>query len=629
MVFGSCCFVKNGELNEMNAKSVTINGIQRGLIFNFEVTQTFVHYESDAQEINYIFPNDLKICIYDTTFIVGKEIIKPKLKAKEEAYEIYKEAVSAGRTAIYGSNIDNGLTQFKLGNVMPNIECKVILQISFIAQQTNEKTFYIKFPIDVYTPNGSKGCLNLFFSNFLFKIQCDSEKVKNVKSNVKNGQFDNNSKLFTIAQTIDNDDNQRSIIVTFETYDQIKSSVFVGSKKQSNFNCCAVTISPSFGPSIEKNYEFVFLVDCSCSMEGSSIGNARKCLQTFIKNLPKNSLFNIFRFGSHFSKLFKCSQILNSTNKYKAIELSNNLRADLGGTDIYTPLTDIFSQQVSKGQRQIFLITDGEVYNVPSILSLARKNSYQNRIFSIGIGRGCDAGLVEGIANVTGGKSDFVQVGDSIDEKLLSQLRSSFQPVIRSIEVHVSGQDKDSFEISPYPIPNISPGSCLVFFLRSKNGKNNEKQNPFEDGILVTARYGKESIEIPINEIEDASSIENSFLPLFAFKTLLKYEYSDDLSDNEKKRSEELSISSGVLCKFTGFVGMTEVSVLPKFDESLCYPCRCSPKKRRSNVGSTVPEVDIDESDHLNRFTLFNRYTALIILIICIVYILLHRYFKK
>ena len=63
----------------MNTKSVKIEGVQRGLLVNFEVTQTFYHTEKEAKEVSYVFPNDLKICIYDTTFVDGDEIIKPKL----------------------------------------------------------------------------------------------------------------------------------------------------------------------------------------------------------------------------------------------------------------------------------------------------------------------------------------------------------------------------------------------------------------------------------------------------------------------------------------------------------------------------------------------------------------------
>ena len=93
MSFGSCCILDDSDYSKMNAKSVQIKGEQTGLLINFELIQTFYHTKSKPQEVCYLFPNDLKLCIYDTTFVVGKEIIKPKLKPKEEAKSTYEEAV--------------------------------------------------------------------------------------------------------------------------------------------------------------------------------------------------------------------------------------------------------------------------------------------------------------------------------------------------------------------------------------------------------------------------------------------------------------------------------------------------------------------------------------------------------
>ena len=57
-------------------------------------------------------------------------------------------------------------------------------------------------------------------------------------------------------------------------------------------------------------------------------------------------------------------------------------------------------------------MTDGEVKDVESVLDLISSHSNENCCFTIGIGCGCDAGLAEGMANASSGKSDFVQEGD-------------------------------------------------------------------------------------------------------------------------------------------------------------------------------------------------------------------------
>ncbi|KAK8840937.1 von Willebrand factor A domain-containing protein 5A [Tritrichomonas musculus] len=579
MTYGTCCILNNDNQRCMEIESVQINGFQRGLLVNFEIIQSFIHHEKEAKEVSYMFPNDLKICIYDTTFIIGDEIIKPQIKSKIEAQKTYEEAVETGHTAIFGSNINDSLTLFKLGNVQPNISCKVILKIAFSGQLTTEKTFYIKFPIDVYTPSGSKNCLDSISSNFSFKLQCDIEKVSKLTSNVRNYNFDDTTKMFSIEDRIENNDNEKSIIITIETKEQIKSSAFLTQTNQVNFDGCAITITPNLPKTDEVNSEFIFVVDCSGSMYGSSIQKASECLEFFIKSLVPNSFFNVVRFGSHYEKLFKESVAYNDKTAEKAVKFAQKLEADLGGTDIFNPLNDIFKEANKHGQRQIFVMTDGEVFNAGQVLNLVSCNSKNNRCFSIGIGRGCDAGLVEGIAEESNGKSDFVQEGDSISDKVIPQLQSSFQTEVTSVEIHVENDDK--FEVSPFPIRPINPsGSSVIYLRRKRDSKDDE--NAFNKGILVTGTYGKQSIEIPIEDISSLPEVEEDqsgcsggqnigkcILPLFAFNQLRRYERMADLSNEDISKAVELSISSGVLCKYTGFVGISETHNPGRFDNAI------------------------------------------------------------
>lgn len=585
MVFGSCCILVDDRIKSMNAKLVRIEGVQRGLIVNFEVTQTFSHSEKEPKEASYVFPNDLKICIYDTTFVVGDKIIKPELKSKEEAKKTYQEAVDSGRTAVYGSNIGYGLTQFKLGNIPPETECKVILKIAFTAQVTKEKTFFVKFPLDVYTPSGSKGCLDVNASAFSFQIQAEKDKILSITSNIKNGNYDNTAKSFSINEPVKSNDNQKSIILTFETQETIQSSALLTPPNTSNYDGCAITISPNLPPSKDLNSEFIFVVDCSGSMGGDSIKKAAECLEFFIRSLPPNSFFNVVRFGSSFEKLFPNSMEYNETTAEKAINLAQNLKSNLGGTNIYNPLKDIFELKTEHNQRQIFIMTDGEVNDVAEVLQLISTNSNENRCFTIGIGRGCDAGLVEGMATASGGKSDFVQEGDSISEKVIPQLQSSLHPSLNSIEIHIEGEGNDAFQVSPFPAPPINANGANVIYLREK-----KKDNAFEGGILVSGTYGSESIDIPIAETERLENVEedkygcsggknigNSILPLFAFCILQTLERKRNISDDDKQKAIELSISSGVLCKYTGYVGMTEDPVRRFHEVNYCIgaPMRC------------------------------------------------------
>lgn len=569
MSLGSCCYIEEDELKDMDIKSVSIEGVQNDLIVNFEVTQTFKHQEKKEKEIHYVFPNDLKICIYGLTFVVGDEIIIPVLKSKKEAKKTYDEAVEDGYTVVYGSNVFNGLTEFKLGNVPPNTECKVILKIAFTAQLTQENNFFIKFPLDIYTPSGSLSCLSPS-SNFSFKIQGDIEKVSNITSNILNGTFDKTTKTFTISNTVQHQDGQKSIIVTFSTSEKVQSKCLYAPSSSNGYDGCALIISPQLPQSIANSEEFIFVVDCSGSMSGNSIKKASECLELFVRSLPPGTFFNIIRFGSNYEKLFPSSVEYNDETCDKAIDCAKHLEADLGCTDLNSPLTDVFGQKNEHGQRQIFILTDGEVDDPYGLLQIILENSNNNRCFSIGIGRGCDAGLVEGIASSSGGKSDFVQIGDSISDKVIPQLNSSLLPSFSSIEVHI--ENDDTFEISPFPIKPISSGSSAIAYLREK-----KKPNSFDGGILITGNYGKETIEIPIEKVErmqlfdkdqfgcnEGKNLGDAILALFSFSYIKSLEMKRNKTDEDIAKIIETSVSSGVLSSYTGYVGMKDVYIKSK-----------------------------------------------------------------
>ena len=625
MSFGSCCVLQGNNYLKMKPKAIEILGVQKGLILNFEVKQIFQHSQPQPQEISYIFPDDFKMCIYDLKFAVGDKIIKPELKAKNEALETYKEAISEGKTAIYGANIANGLNEFKLGNLPPKTACKVILKIAFCANQINENSFYVKFPLDVYTPYGSVECLDIK-KNFSLMLHSESDKIKKITSNVVNGVFDENTKTFSISKKIVNKDNENSIIITFETVEQLENSVMIApNDEDSSYDFCSLLISPNKeifetqkDETMLQEREFIFVVDCSGSMRGPSIMNAAECLEIIIRSLPQNSFFNVILFGSSYTKLFENSQPYNNETSTKAISKAQNLKADLGGTNIYDPLQDIFSTKPKYGQRQVFILTDGEVENTSQVLNLVEQKANENRCFSIGLGRGCDAGLIEGIARASNGKCDFVQEGDLISEKLIPQLQSSFSQFIHQISIHIEGDTNNSFEVVPFPIPGITLNNIVPLFLRNK--KENGKDNSFSKGFLLSGVIGKETVEFPIDNVESLQNIQEdeygcsrgfnigkAIMALFAYKQIQNITVQGDLSNEQISKIVDLSISSGILTAYTGYVGMVEPSQEAKTKSErvkmMRYVCFCVAPPREyfhPFVESSFPDDDNDDDDDDN-----------------------------
>jgi uncharacterized protein with von Willebrand factor type A (vWA) domain len=111
-------------------------------------------------------------------------------------------------------------------------------------------------------------------------------------------------------------------------------------------------------------------------------------MEVCLRALRPGTSFNIYRFGSSFTSLFRHSEDYSAKTLGKALEYIKETRADLGGTELLSPLTAIYSAKAVEKSRNILLLTDGEVGNEEDIMELVREKAPQTRLFTVGIGSG-------------------------------------------------------------------------------------------------------------------------------------------------------------------------------------------------------------------------------------------------
>ena len=101
-----------------------------------------------------------------------------------------------------------------------------------------------------------------------------------------------------------------------------------------------------------------------------------------------------------------------------------------------------------------------------------------------------------------------------------------------------------------------------------------------EENILINGNFVDEDYElcIPIQNIDNIqySELNQSFLPLYAFNLIERYDnYKTRSIDNQiVEKISELSINSGVLCKYTAFIGVSENVVAKDHFKAMKAPLR-------------------------------------------------------
>ena len=159
-----------------------ITGKQFGTFCTFNVQQKFVNINDYDINIQYIFPDSNKFCVYDSTFIIDGKEIKPKIRPKKEAEEEYMQYVRGSISSMLAYSSGNGLSMFKLGVLPPNKEVSIILNIAFISNLTKNQMTTI-FPISAKFQNREATSIDDFpITKFLFKLEIHSpNEIKEIK----------------------------------------------------------------------------------------------------------------------------------------------------------------------------------------------------------------------------------------------------------------------------------------------------------------------------------------------------------------------------------------------------------------------------------------------------------------
>jgi Ca-activated chloride channel family protein len=201
--------------------------------------------------------------------------------------------------------------------------------------------------------------------------------------------------------------------------------------------------------------EIVFLLDCSGSMAGDSIKEAKRALEICLKGMEMGTAFNLCRFGSTHEFLFEEPAAYTSRTCKAALKYLEGTDADLGGTEVLAPLETIYAHEpgkLSRG-RDIVLITDGEVSNEAQVIGLVESHNPNEH-------------LVKGLARAGRGRASLIFPGERIEPKVLSVFGDLMQPVLDYPVISWGGI---SAEQAP-DLPTIFLDRPITIFARCSDG---------------------------------------------------------------------------------------------------------------------------------------------------------------
>uniref|UniRef100_A0A8C8U4K7 von Willebrand factor A domain-containing protein 5A n=1 Tax=Peromyscus maniculatus bairdii TaxID=230844 RepID=A0A8C8U4K7_PERMB len=576
-------------------KSISVTLSINDFVAGVSTTLNYENEEKVPLEAIFVFPMDEDSAVYSFEALVDGKKIVAELQEKMEAHRNYEDALSQGHQAYLLEEDDYSRDVFScnVGNLHPG--SKVAVTLRYVQELPLETDGALRYVLPAilnprYKLSGksANSCLNiktpitpleeLPYTLSLVATITSQHAIERIQSNcslspiqyladdktsaqvslAEGHKFDRDVELLIYYNAV----HSPSVAVEMGMPD-VKPDILMGAPS------AMVSFYPDI-PEVEASRscgEFVFLMDCSGSMKSPMnnqkdsqlrIEAAKETLLLLLKSLPMGCYFNIYRFGSSYEKFFPESMKYTQKTMEEAVERVKDLEADLGGTEILTPLLDIYKAPCIPGHPlQLFVFTDGEVSDTFSVIKEVQLNSKKHRCFSFGIGEGASTSLIKGIARVSGGSAEFITSKDRMQTKALGSLKFALSCSADDIAL--------SWDLPPGLLAYmLSPEQTVIFrgqrliVYAQLTGTMPQVESSGEVCLKYTLQ-GR-SLENRVTFSLQPKTNASFTIHRLAAKSLIQTKDlgSYETSQRTKEDVVSISIQSGVLSSFTAYIAINK-----------------------------------------------------------------------
>lgn len=514
-------------------QGVRIRAHVAGFAQRTTIEQTFANLEKKPIEAIYNFPLPANAAVCAFEIITDDRILTGKIDEAETAAENYQAAIEEGLGAFMATQVRPDVFTVNVGNLKP--EQQVTVSITYVAKlERHEKSMRMAIPttiapryvtasgmnpVDAMIDGDAMNPMRAWVVPYGFELQLEIDlgrDLGNVHSPthaIHSTTSSSHSRTITLATGLA--EMNRDVVIVMDLMEE-QAPTAQRTVAPDGATFLAVTFVPEFDETVTQDsppMETIFVLDCSGSMQGDSIRQARRALELCLRSLSAQDTFNICRFGSTF-EMFAREPVSYTQETLRQAIAYVRAEANLGGTKLMAPLITLLAGKPTRGAcRQIVLLTDGQVSNEPAVLKLAKDRAAFNRIFSFGIGNACSRSLVEGLARATRGATEFVGEGEAIEPKVLRTFGRISSPAIRDVTVDFGHA---TAELAT-DIPPVFDGEVMSVFVRLSGKvpelitlKGNSAQGPVRwtvniphdacaDNGVIASMWAREKI----GELED------------------------------------------------------------------------------------------------------------------------------
>jgi Ca-activated chloride channel family protein len=303
--------------------------------------------------------------------------------------------------------------------------------------------------------------------------------------------------------------------------------------------------------------DVVFVLDTSGSMRGEKIEQARSAIDYCLEHINPGDRFNVITFGTDV-RSFRDELVARSpANVAAAREFVENVVAN-GRTNIAGALEKALAGKAEAGRPRIMIFltdgapTAGELVPEKILEKVQKANSNGTKVFVMGVGHDVNAHLLDALAEVTDGSSEYVAPREELDAKIAALYDRLSHPVLSGVSVSFGTLGAHS--VLPPKLPVLFKGSEIMMVGRYKEGG----RHTFTISGTLSGKPAKYTCEVDLPK-EPGESANEFLAPLWAARHIGYLLQEIRLHGEKKELIEEvvrLSKQYGIVTEYTAFVAM-------------------------------------------------------------------------
>jgi Ca-activated chloride channel family protein len=560
----------------MPLKHTDVRASVAGYIGSVEVVQQFENPYDTKIEATYVFPLPHNAAINEFLMTIGERRIRGVIREKEEAEAIYQSAKRQGYVASLLTEERPNVFSQSVANIEPGKEIDVTIRY-FNTLEYVDGWYEFVFPMVVgprFNPPGTKSGIGAAPMGragasgqrtevtYLGPNQRSGHDIS-LRLEVDAGMPIEEFVTRTHAVTRETAASEK-LVVSLEPGDAIPNKDFVlryrvagGVIKTSLLThqgagggyFTLMLFPPQELSRVQRQpLELVFVLDCSGSMSGTPLKQAKAAVERGLRLLQPGDSFQLINFSTKAAKLGPAPLDATPENIQRGLKYLDSLNSE-GGTMMIEGIRAALNfPHDPERLRFVSFLTDGFIGNEAEILGEIHRRLGSSRIFSFGVGSSVNRYLLDRMAKQGRGAVAYLGPNDDGGQVMGAFFDRIAHPALTDIRV-----DWGSMQVSdvfPREMPDLFAGRPVILTGRSAG--------TLGDRIRVSGRAGGRLLRLEVPAASAGNAARAAIPSVWARMKIadLDDESTYSASTRIDQQIRQVALDYNLMSAFTAFVAV-------------------------------------------------------------------------